>query len=62
MRGVVLAGRILGKEAWHQGVWFDCDRLTIFHLFAMSATLLFFALESRCHWFIPVLAGACVLA
>ncbi len=37
------------------------DLLTIFGLFAVTAMLVFYALESRSHWFILAFAGACVL-
>jgi hypothetical protein len=37
------------------------DALTAFGLFAVSAMLLFYALESRSPWFILGFAGACVL-
>jgi len=35
--------------------------LSIFGLFAVTAMLLFYALEKRSHWFILGFAGACVL-
>ncbi len=35
--------------------------LTIFGLVAVTAMLVFYALESRSHWFILALAVACVL-
>ena len=37
------------------------DSLTIFGLFAVTAMLVFYALEHRSHWFILAFAGACVL-
>ena len=37
------------------------DRLTGFGLFAVTAMLLTYALESRSHWFILAFAGGCVL-
>jgi hypothetical protein len=37
------------------------DRLTIFGLFAVSAMLVCYALESRSHWFIFAFAGSCAL-
>jgi hypothetical protein len=36
-------------------------RLTAFGLFAVSAMLVFYALEARSHWFVLAFAGACVL-
>ena len=38
------------------------DRLTVFGLFAVTAMLIFYALEKRSHWFIIAFAMACVLA
>ena len=38
------------------------DRLTLFGLFAVSAMLLFYALEDRSAWFVLAFAGACALA
>jgi hypothetical protein len=38
------------------------DTLTIFGLFAVTLMLVFYALESRSHWFVLAFAGACVLA
>ena len=38
------------------------DSLTAFGLFAVTAMLAFYALESRSHWFVLAFAGACVLA
>jgi hypothetical protein len=38
------------------------DRLTIFGLFAVTAMLVFYALEKRRRWFILAFAGSCVLA
>jgi hypothetical protein len=37
------------------------DRLTLFGLFAVTAMLATYALETRSHWFILAFAGACVL-
>jgi hypothetical protein len=37
------------------------DQLTAFGLFAVTAMLVCYALESRSHWFILGFAGACVL-
>jgi hypothetical protein len=37
------------------------DWLTLFGLFAVSAMLLFYALENRSTWFILAFAGACAL-
>lgn len=37
------------------------DRLTLFGLFAVTAMLVCYALESRSRWFILAFAGACVL-
>ena len=38
------------------------DGLTIFGLFAVSAMLVFYALENRRHWFVLAFAGSCLLA
>lgn len=38
------------------------DRLTLFGLFAVTAMLVFYALEDRSSWFILAFAGSCVLA
>ena len=38
------------------------DVLTLFGLFAVTAMLLFYALEDRSPWFILAFAGACALA
>ena len=40
----------------------DIDTVTIFGLVAVTAMLIFYALERRSHWFILAFAGACVLA
>jgi hypothetical protein len=37
------------------------DALTLFGLFAVTAMLVTYALESRSHWFILAFAAACVL-
>jgi hypothetical protein len=37
------------------------DRLTLFGLFAVTAMLVFYALEARSRWFILAFAVACVL-
>jgi len=37
------------------------DSLTLFGLLAVSAMLVFYALEDRSRWFILAFAGACVL-
>jgi hypothetical protein len=36
------------------------DRLTLFGLFAVTAMLVFYALEARSRWFVLAFAGACV--
>lgn len=38
------------------------DSLTLFGLLAVSAMLLFYALEDRSPWFVLAFAGACILA
>jgi len=38
------------------------DVVTLFGLFAVSAMLVFYALEDRSPWFILAFAGACALA
>jgi hypothetical protein len=37
------------------------DRLTIFGVVAVTAMLVFYALEERSAWFILAFAGACVM-
>ena len=37
------------------------DRLTLFGLFAVTAMLVFYALEARSRWFVLAFAAACVL-
>jgi hypothetical protein len=37
------------------------DPLTLFGLFAVTAMLVTYALETRSHWFVLAFAGACVL-
>ena len=37
------------------------DPLTLFGLIAVSAMLLFYALEERSHWFVVAFAGACAM-
>lgn len=37
------------------------DKLTLFGLFAVTAMLITYALESRSRWFILAFAGACLL-
>ncbi len=41
--------------------YFILDALSLFGLFAVSAMLLFYALEERSHWFVLAFAGACAL-
>jgi hypothetical protein len=38
------------------------DLLTAFGLFAVTAMLVFYALEKRSRWFVLAFAGSCVLA
>jgi hypothetical protein len=38
------------------------DPLTLFGLVAVTAMLVFYALEKRSHWFILAFAGSCLLA
>jgi hypothetical protein len=38
------------------------DRLTAFGLFAVTAMLVFYALERRSHWFVLAFSGSCILA
>lgn len=37
------------------------DALTLFGLFAVSAMLIFYALEGRSHWFVLAFAVSCVM-
>jgi hypothetical protein len=38
------------------------DGLTLFGLMAVTAMLIFYALEDRSHWYVLAFAGACALA
>lgn len=38
------------------------DALTLFGLVAVTAMMVFYALEQRSHWFTLAFAGSCVLA
>jgi hypothetical protein len=38
------------------------DGLTVFGLFAVTAMLVFYAMERRSRWFILAFAGSCVMA
>ena len=38
------------------------DRLTAFGLISVFAMMLFYALESRSHWYVLAFSGTCVLA
>lgn len=38
------------------------DHLTVFGLLAVTAMLVFYALEKRSQWFLLAFAGSCVLA
>ena len=38
------------------------DSLTLFGLFAVTSMMIFYALESRNHWFVLAFAGSSVLA
>jgi hypothetical protein len=40
----------------------DMDALTAFGLFAVTAMLVFYALEDRSPWYVLAFAGACALA
>jgi hypothetical protein len=46
---------------WQYAVRWAMDRLTLFGLFAVTAMLVTYALESQNHWFILAFAAACVL-
>lgn len=41
--------------------YFSLDALSLFGLIAVSAMLLFYALEERGHWFVLAFAGACAM-
>ena len=41
--------------------YFTLDTLSLFGLFAVSAMLVFYALEERSHWFVLAFAGACAM-
>ena len=53
------------KNSWPvksgRGVMASMNRLTLFGLFAVTAMLVFYALEDRSPWFILGFAGACAL-
>lgn len=38
------------------------DRLTLFGLLAVTAMLVFYALEARSRWYVLAFAGSCILA
>ena len=38
------------------------DKVTVFGMIAVSAMLIFYALEDRSHWFVLAFAAACGLA
>jgi len=38
------------------------DSLSLFGLLAVSAMVVFYALEDRSHWYVLAFAGACLLA
>lgn len=41
--------------------YFTLDPLSLFGLFAVSAMLVFYALEERSHWFVLAFGGACAM-
>jgi hypothetical protein len=43
------------------GVRGEMDKLTLFGLFAVTAMLVFYALEDRSRWFVLAFAAACAL-
>jgi hypothetical protein len=45
----------------HTSSYFTLDGLSLFGLAAVSAMLLFYALEERSHWFVLAFAGACAM-
>ncbi len=45
----------------HISSYFALDALSLFGLLAVSAMLLFYALEERSHWFVLAFAGACAM-
>jgi hypothetical protein len=53
--------RIHGHDRGPAGGLTRMDRLTAFGLFAVTAMLVAYALESRSHWWVLVFAGACLL-
>ena len=38
------------------------DTLTVFGLFAVTAMVMFYALEARSHWYVLAFSGSCILA
>jgi hypothetical protein len=45
----------------HTPSYFSLDALSLFGLVAVSAMLLFYALEARSHWFVLAFASACAM-
>lgn len=52
---------ISGATRYHETSHMHMDKLTAFGLFAVTAMLVFYALESRSHWFVLAFAGSCLL-
>jgi hypothetical protein len=46
---------------WPRVIPCRMDNLTLFGLFAVTAMLVFYALEHRSHWYVLAFAAACVL-
>lgn len=52
----------MGVTGWLSRKTTIVNSLTAFGLFAVSAMMVFYALEKRSRWFILAFAGSCVLA
>ena len=50
-----------GPSMQHVSGYFALNALSFFGLVAVSAMLLFYALEERSHWFVLAFAGACAM-
>lgn len=50
-----------GQAVHEASTYFTLNALSLFGLAAVSAMLLFYALEERSHWFVLAFAGACAM-
>ena len=51
----------LSRTGYDRSRTMHIDTLTFFGLFAVTAMLVFYALEQRSRWFVLAFAGSCVL-